>query len=364
MAQRIKVPILILTGFLGSGKTSLLAQWLRAPEFAGAMVIVNELGEVGLDDRLVETSSEAPLLLENGCACCAASEDLNATLERLFWQRLHRTIPPFSWVLIETTGIADPQPIIASLQGHALIHERYEVAGVITTFDARRGPSQLLRHPECESQLAHASAIVLTKADLATAQEMDHARAAIRSVRPQASVMTSAAAALPAADIVAALQEAVPEAHVCTPACHDGHHHHDHDHTHDHHDHAHHSSDVTSAFAPLVAPIAYEALAEALDAVLIRHEAALLRVKGTARSAADGAIEIIQAMPGEALARLPLARLSLAARNEERPVGMTFIAQGVSASAIAADFLNHLGLTATVSENTIGKNTIGAHAHG
>jgi len=352
MTQRIKVPILILTGFLGSGKTSLLAQWLRAPEFSGAMVIVNELGEVGLDDRLVETSSDAPLLLENGCACCAASEDLNATLERLFWRRLHRTIAPFSWVLIETTGIADPQPIIASLQGHALISERYEVAGVVTTFDTRRGPSQLLRHPECESQLAHASAIVLTKADLATAQEMDHARAAIRSVRPHASIMTSASSALPAAAIVAALHEAGPEAHVCTPACHDGHHHHhDHDHA---HDHAHHSSDVTSAFAPLVAPIAYAALAEALEAVLVRHEQAILRVKGTARSAADGAIEIIQAMPGEELARLPLA-----ARVEDRPVGMTFIAQGVSASAIAADFLGHLGLTATLSENTIG-----AHAHG
>ena len=96
MAQRTSVPVLLLTGFLGTGKTSLLARWLKAREFEGALVIVNELGEVGIDDRLVETSSEAPLLLENGCACCAAGEDLMATLERLFWDRLHRKIPQFS----------------------------------------------------------------------------------------------------------------------------------------------------------------------------------------------------------------------------------------------------------------------------
>ncbi|HEY8580453.1 MAG TPA: GTP-binding protein, partial [Beijerinckiaceae bacterium] len=120
MAPRTRVPVLLLTGFLGSGKTSLLARWLRAPEFAGAMVIVNELGEVGLDDRLVATSSDAPLLLDNGCACCTANEDLVATLEKLFWDRLQRVIPKFDWVLIETTGIADPAPILASLEAHDL----------------------------------------------------------------------------------------------------------------------------------------------------------------------------------------------------------------------------------------------------
>lgn len=345
MAQRTKVPILILTGFLGSGKTSLLAQWLRAPEFAGAMVIVNELGEVGLDDRLVETSSEAPLLLENGCACCAASEDLNATLERLFWQRLHRTIPPFSWVLIETTGIADPAPIVASLMAHELIAERYDIAGVISTFDARRGPAQLLRHPECESQLAQASAIVLTKTDSAMPQVIDRARAAIRSVRPEAAILLSAHARLPAADIVAALKGAVVRDDVCTPAC---------QHDHDHHAHAHHSNDVTSAFAPLPTSLPYEALAAALQAMLTRHGAALLRVKGTARCGRDGEIDIIQAMPGEAV-----VRTSLTARATDRPVGMTFIAQGTPASAVAGDFLNHLGLSAVITETAVG-----AHIHG
>ncbi|MBM3609357.1 MAG: GTP-binding protein, partial [Alphaproteobacteria bacterium] len=92
MAARSVIPVIILTGFLGSGKTTLLANWIRAPQFAQAMVIVNELGEVGLDAHLMQTSSEMPVLLENGCACCTGAEDLNATLERLFWDRLQRRI--------------------------------------------------------------------------------------------------------------------------------------------------------------------------------------------------------------------------------------------------------------------------------
>jgi len=348
MAQRTRVPILILTGFLGSGKTSLLAKWLRAPEFAGAMVVVNELGEVGLDDRLVQTSSEAPLLLENGCACCAASEDLNATLERLFWERLHRTIPRFSWVLIETTGIADPKPIIASLQAHELISERYEIAGVVTTFDARRGPAQLIRHPECVSQIVCASAIVLTKTDIATDVEMAAARAAIHELRPAARIMPSAKGNLPAATIVAAVRDADVGDHVCTDDCHDhAHHHHDHEgHHHDgHHVHAHHSDHVTSAFAPLQTPIAFEALAAALQATLAVHSASILRVKGTARCGRDGAIEVVQTMPGEPIERQALdMQGSFDMPDSKMRIGMTFIVQDTAAEVVAGDFAARLGI--------------------
>jgi len=346
MAQRTRVPILILTGFLGSGKTSLLSKWLRAPEFAGAMVVVNELGEVGLDDRLVQTSSDAPLLLENGCACCAASEDLNATLERLFWERLHRTIPAFSWVLIETTGIADPKPIIASLQAHELIAERYDIAGVVTTFDARRGPAQLLRHPECVSQIVCANAIVLTKTDIASDAEMQAARAAIHELRPSARIMPSAQGDLPAAMIVAAVRDGETDAHVCTDACH----HHDHAHHHDHHDHvhAHHSDHVTSAFAPLPAPIAFEALAAALQATLAAYASSILRVKGTARSGRDGTIEVVQTMPGE-----PIERQALGAdmSDDKMRVGMTFIVQDTAAEVVAGDFAGRLGLSMTAPQS-------------
>jgi G3E family GTPase len=351
MAQRTRVPILILTGFLGSGKTSLLSKWLRAPEFAGAMVIVNELGEVGLDDRLVQTSSEAPLLLENGCACCAASEDLNATLERLFWERLHRTTPRFSWVLIETTGIADPKPIIASLQAHELIAERYEIAGVVTTFDARRGPAQLLRHPECVSQIVCANAIVLTKTDIATDVEMAAARAAIHELRPSAHIMPSAKGDLPAAMIVAAVQDADRAEHVCADDCHAHHHDHEGHHHEGHHVHAHHSDHVTSSFAPLPAPIAFEALAAALQATLAAHSTSILRVKGTAHCGPDGAIEVVQTMPGEPIERQAFV---LDTQDSRMRVGMTFIVQDTAAEIVAGDFASRLGMSMSVPAQPIG----------
>ena len=154
MVVRSRIPIVLLTGFLGSGKTSLLARWLRAPDFAGAMVIVNELGEVGLDHRLLATATDVPLLLENGCACCTASEDLIGTLERLFFDRLQRRIPAFSWVLIETTGIADPAPIIDALCRNEITATRYELLGVVTTFDAKGGRACtfLQRQPFVDAQ--------------------------------------------------------------------------------------------------------------------------------------------------------------------------------------------------------------------
>ena len=166
MAELVQIPIVLLTGFLGSGKTTLLSRWLGSPQFSGAMVIVNELGEVGLDHALLERASDAPLLLENGCACCAASDDLLATVERLFWDRLHRKIPRFNWLLIETTGIADPGPIVELLKGHQLITERFRVAGVVTAFDALRGAERLKDFPECRRQLELASVVVITKTDL------------------------------------------------------------------------------------------------------------------------------------------------------------------------------------------------------
>lgn len=367
MAQRIQIPILILTGFLGSGKTSLLSQWLRAPEFAGAMVIVNELGEVGLDDRLVQHSSDVPLLLENGCACCEAAEDLNATLERLFWQRLHRQIPTFNWVLIETTGIADPAPLLASLQGHALIGERYGVHGVVTTFDARRGPAHLQAHGECRNQLAAADAIILTKTDIASAAEQAAAVDAIGHVRPGAAILASARSGITAPQLLAAVAASTEDAQ--GPAAK---HHHDHaahvhdDHAHDDHahdDHAHgdhhHAGDYTTAFAPLPGQLDWHVLEDVLHSVIAAHGSDLLRLKGTARTGANGAVEIVQAIAGEAFEHRLLGQT-----DDAKPVrtGLTIIARHTPAEIIATDILARLGLAATIAAEPALR--AGASAHG
>jgi G3E family GTPase len=160
------LPISVITGFLGSGKTTLLARLLRDPAFARTAVIVNEFGEVGLDHLLLEASDEEIVLLEGGCLCCRVRGDLVRTAGRLIERRARGTAA-FDRIVIETTGLADPAPIL-----HALMTDR-EIAGalrlesVIATVDCAAGGATLDAHPQSVKQAALADRIVLTKADLA-----------------------------------------------------------------------------------------------------------------------------------------------------------------------------------------------------
>jgi G3E family GTPase len=160
-----KTPITLLTGFLGSGKTTLLRQMLTLPGWNETVVLVNELGEVGLDHHLLGTASDAVMLMENGCICCSVRDDLVGVLEDLFWKRLHRQMPYFKRVVIETTGLADPGPIVRALLAHPLIAERYAFDSVLCTVDAMAGAAQLEQHPECLAQAAMADALLITKTD-------------------------------------------------------------------------------------------------------------------------------------------------------------------------------------------------------
>jgi len=325
MVQRTRIPILLLTGFLGSGKTSLLSKWLRAPEFSGSMVIVNELGEVGLDDRLVQFSSEAPVLLENGCACCEAAEDLNATLERLFWARLHRQIPKFDWMLIETTGIADPAPIMAAIGTNDLVAERYRLAGVVTALDARRGPEQIALHPECRNQILQADAVILTKMDIASSAEANAARAAVAALRADVPIFESAHGDLPAGVIVEALRGRDSSARIAADVP------------------AQHSADVTSAFAAMAHPLAWNEIETALEAILVRYGKRILRLKGVANVDRADNPQVIQAAPGEPVEHAPLP----ASASEARKTGLTIISQFVPAEHVARDLLSMLPQAST-----------------
>lgn len=338
MANIEQIPILLLTGFLGSGKTTLLARWLQAPEFAGAMVIVNELGEVGLDHRLVEASSDTALLLENGCMCCAAQEDLVGTLERVFWDRLHRRIARFDWVLIETTGMADPLPVIDAIQRHTLLDERYRIAGVVTALDAKRGLERLAEFPECRNQLLAANAVIITKTDLASPAETAHVRAKLPEVAPHAKVMLSANGSLPAADLLGVLA-ACPD---CGSHAHGtGEHSHVHGHAHGH-EHAHagtsdriqaeHAEGVTSAFLPVPKPVPYGALIAALETLMEGHANTLLRLKGLVRLDGAPGYHAVQATPGQGLTRteVPIEE------GETPRTGFTLIAFHEPAAAIAS----------------------------
>ena len=164
------IPVAVLTGFLGSGKTTLLGRLLQHPDFARTAVIINEFGEVGLDHDLVEASEESFVELRTGCLCCAVRGDLALTLEDLLRRRDAGTVPPFERIAIETSGLADPAPILHTLMSDAGLAKRLALAGVVATVDTINGLATLERYPQSVKQVALADRLILTKSDLAQAQ--------------------------------------------------------------------------------------------------------------------------------------------------------------------------------------------------
>jgi G3E family GTPase len=160
------IPVCVLTGFLGSGKTTLLARLLKSPAFARTAVIINEFGEIGLDHDLIETSDESFVTLQTGCLCCTIRGDLVLTLADILRRRDDGTVTPFDRVVIETSGLADPAPILHAVMSDDVLAERLTLAGVVTTVDAVCGAATLEQQPESVKQVAVADRLVLTKTDL------------------------------------------------------------------------------------------------------------------------------------------------------------------------------------------------------
>jgi G3E family GTPase len=163
----MSVPASLVTGFLGSGKTTLLNRVLREPAFTRSVVIVNEFGEIALDHLFIETPSETTVLLDNGCICCTVRGELVDTLLTLAHRRGRGELPPFDRVLVETTGLADPVPIVQSLVADASVAPHYRAGSVTVLVDAVNGPAQLDAYAEAVKQVALADRILVTKCDLA-----------------------------------------------------------------------------------------------------------------------------------------------------------------------------------------------------
>jgi G3E family GTPase len=161
------IPVSVLTGFLGSGKTTMLRHLLRQPEFSRTAVIINEFGEVGLDHELLEASEDSVIELQTGCLCCKVRTDLTQTLQDLLERRDQGRCVPFDRIVIETSGLADPAPILQTLMVDANIADRLVLGSVVTTVDAVNGVGTLEREGISQKQLAVADRIVLTKLDLA-----------------------------------------------------------------------------------------------------------------------------------------------------------------------------------------------------
>lgn len=183
------LPVSVLTGFLGSGKTTVLRYLLGHPAMDETAVIVNEFGEIGLDHLLVEKAEEDTVLLNSGCLCCSVRGDLIDTLRRLFKKRVRREVPPFQRMVIETTGLADPAPILHTLMNDPMLVTRFRLDGVVATVDAVNGGATLDRHQEAVKQAAVADRLLITKTDLAEAEAVEALVARLRRLNPAAPIL-------------------------------------------------------------------------------------------------------------------------------------------------------------------------------
>lgn len=178
----------VLTGFLGSGKTTILQDLLTQPEMKGTALIINEFGEVSVDHLLVESAEERMVLLSNGCVCCSVRGDLVQAVKSLFQRQRSDEIPPFDRILLETTGLADPGPIVQSLIGPALAHYPVYFDSIATTVDTTNVLQAIKTHSQMLPQIAVADSLLLTKTDLSSEAESDAVETHMRELNPRATL--------------------------------------------------------------------------------------------------------------------------------------------------------------------------------
>jgi G3E family GTPase len=285
-------PVTILTGFLGSGKTTLLNRALRDPTMANTAVVINEFGEVGLDHMLAAQSDDTIMVLENGCLCCTVFGDLVTTLNNLYHAREANEIPRFDHVVIETSGLADPSPLIQAFLSDPTLAGLYRIGAVVATVDAVNGPGTLDNHIESVRQVALADHILITKLDLLELVKSKEAEASLTArlhrLNPAAKISRiddpgfNVGKLLRAEGLDPADDKADARAWLNAAPYQQADAHHDHhDHDHDDHDHHHlHDRDIASFCFTREAPIAREALRLLLDALQQNLGPNLLRVKG------------------------------------------------------------------------------------
>ena len=282
-----RLPVTLLTGFLGSGKTTLLNAWLKSPDLSEAAVIVNEFGDVGIDHELIASSNDNTIELSTGCLCCTVRGDLVDTLRELIVKREKGEVRAFDRLIIETTGLADPAPVIQAIMTFP-VARRFRLARVVTAIDAVNGAATLGHHREAVKQAAVADEIIFTKVDLAP-DGAATLEAAVRAFNGGARFHVSSLqrmarpADLLSVDIYDPATKgedvarwlnvgALDAGHDHAASAHEGHHH--------HHDINRHSADISSFVFRFDEPLHWEHVANWLDALVIGHGPDLLRVKG------------------------------------------------------------------------------------
>jgi G3E family GTPase len=253
-----RIPVTVVTGFLGSGKTTLLQRFLASPEGQGTAVIINEFGAVGIDDTLVRGSTEETVLLGNGCLCCITRTDLQVALRRLVFDRERGTVPPFRRIVIETSGLADPGPILQTFSTDRALGGEFHVDLVLTVVDAVNGETALDSAAEARKQIILADRLVISKTDLADAAEVERLTRRLQTLNPRAVIDIAVKGALDPQRVVEAAtgdrSGFIAEAE--------------------------HSDGITSFVIEQEKPIEWLTFARAMETLIGLRGADLLRVKG------------------------------------------------------------------------------------
>jgi len=309
------IPVTVLTGFLGSGKTTLLQRLLQSPKLARTVVLINELGEIGLDHLLVERVDESVVLLQSGCICCSIRDDLSGALRSLLSRRERAEIPAFDRIVIETTGLADPAPILYTLAGEPVVRHHFRLANVITTVDAINAALHLSQNPEGLKQVAVADRLVITKTDLAQSDQIDAVHATLTRLNQSAQVLNVADALVDVEQLLAEGQFAAGKKKASFVPLESA----------ELRELNRHSADVTSLSLALDEPLDWTAFGIWLSMLLNRHGNDVLRVKGILNvqgSAAPVFINAVQHIvhPPQHLERWP---------TDDRRSRIVFIVRGI-----------------------------------
>ena len=319
-------PVHLITGFLGSGKTTLLRRWLASPDLADTAVLINEFGEVGLDHELLERVDADTVLLSSGCLCCTVRGELADAIKSLHGRRERGVIPTYRRLVIESSGLADPLPILTTIAAEPVLRHHYRVGQIVTTVDAVNGAGQLDRQPESRKQAAVADRLVVTKTDIAEAgpELLDR----LRAINPAAPIRFAADASLTPDDLIGADWQDPARArrefgHWFQAEAVEGPH----------------GDDLSAISLTLDRPVDWTAFGLWLSMLLHRHGEAVLRVKGILAVEGESAPVVVQAVQQLVHAPQHLTRWPSADRRSR----LVFIVKGIDAAVLRRSFAAFVG---------------------